>query len=426
MVDRTRRAPAYRHYKPKNLAVVRIHGKDFYLGPYDSPASWEKYHRLIAERFYSDPIELPRTEERIALLSLKELSLHFFTFCEGYYRRDGEATSEVVCVQQALRRLLKLFGDLPAIEFSPSKLKLVRDEFIRDGQCRSVVNNNISRIKRMFRWAVENELIPVAVHQALATVTGLKKGRSEVRESAPIAAVSDAAVEATLRYLTPTVQAMVRLQLLTGCRPGEICILHPVDVERSEDVWCYTPRCHKTAHHDIERRIFLGPRAQEILRPWLDRDAEAFCFSPLEAVAHQRSLKASRRRTPLDRGNRAGTNCKAAPKRMAGDRYTTTSYRRAIERACDQAFPLPPDLVIAAEAELTEAEILRRETIALEWRHRHRWHPNQLRHTRATELRKLHGLDAAQVVLGHSEAFVTQIYAERDFSKAADIMRQSG
>ena len=33
--------PGYRRYKPKNLAVVRIDGKDHYLGQYNSPESQE-------------------------------------------------------------------------------------------------------------------------------------------------------------------------------------------------------------------------------------------------------------------------------------------------------------------------------------------------------------------------------------------------
>jgi hypothetical protein len=41
--------PKYRHYRPKNLAVVRIEGRDIYLGKYDSPESVEKYGRVIAE-----------------------------------------------------------------------------------------------------------------------------------------------------------------------------------------------------------------------------------------------------------------------------------------------------------------------------------------------------------------------------------------
>ncbi len=44
-----RRIPKYRHYKPKYLAVVRIDGRDHYLGRYESPESREKYHRLISE-----------------------------------------------------------------------------------------------------------------------------------------------------------------------------------------------------------------------------------------------------------------------------------------------------------------------------------------------------------------------------------------
>ena len=35
--------------KKDGLAVVTINRRDHYLGEFDSPGSWEKYHRLIAE-----------------------------------------------------------------------------------------------------------------------------------------------------------------------------------------------------------------------------------------------------------------------------------------------------------------------------------------------------------------------------------------
>jgi hypothetical protein len=41
--------PKYRHYKPKGLAVVRIDGRDIYLGRYNSPESRQKYYRVLAE-----------------------------------------------------------------------------------------------------------------------------------------------------------------------------------------------------------------------------------------------------------------------------------------------------------------------------------------------------------------------------------------
>jgi len=47
----TVRKPSYRFHKARRCAVVTIAGKDHYLGAYDSPESWEKYHRLVAEWF---------------------------------------------------------------------------------------------------------------------------------------------------------------------------------------------------------------------------------------------------------------------------------------------------------------------------------------------------------------------------------------
>jgi integrase len=165
-----------------------------------------------------------------------------------------------------LRRLLSC-GDLPVTQLGPKALKRVREEFIREDLARVTVNNNVARIKRMVRWGVENELVPVAVHQALMTVAGLRKGRSTARESKPVPPVEDAVVDATLPFLSAPVQAMVRLQRLTGCRPGEICLVRPGDVDRSAEVWCYRPATHKLEHRDLERRIYLGPRASRYWPP---------------------------------------------------------------------------------------------------------------------------------------------------------------
>lgn len=111
--------------------------------------------------------------------------------------------------------------------------------------------------------------------------------------------------------------------------------------------------------------------------------------------------------------------------RAAGHRYTTASYRRAIHRACDVAFKMPENLRLAPELESDEQRA-ERQRLARQWREQHTWHPNQLRHSAATEIRKQFGLEATQVVLGHSGANVTQVYAERDLEKAAAVMAQVG
>ena len=109
------------------------------------------------------------------------------------------------------------------------------------------------------------------------------------------------------------------------------------------------------------------------------------------------------------------------PKRIAGERYSTDAYRRAIHRACDKAFPYPK-LAGIQRSELTKDQLAE----LTNWQSEHRWSPNQLRHAAATEIRKRFGLEAAQVVLGHSQANVTQVYAERDLHKAMEVARKIG
>jgi integrase len=54
------------------------------------------------------------------------------------------------------------------------------------------------------------------------------------------------------------------------------------------------------------------------------------------------------------------------------------------------------------------------------------WHPHQLRHTKATEIRREAGLDAARAVLGHRSAAITEVYAELDVGRAAEVMEKLG
>ena len=204
---------------------------------------------------------------------------------------------------------------------------------------------------------------------------------------------------------------MVRLQVLTGMRPGEGCAMRPTDIDREPKAWVYTPESHKTEHHGIERRIFIGPKAQLVLTPFLLRSSSSYCFSPAESVEQKRQQRSLDRQTPASCGNRVGSNRKKKPKKFPGEKYDTRSYRRAVTYACERAHPAPTEL---------EANEMR------EWKRSHRFHPHQLRHNAATYLAKEFGIEAAQTVLGHSTLAVTQVYAERDFEKAAEIMLNVG
>ena len=100
--------------------------------------------------------------------------------------------------------------------------------------------------------------------------------------------------------------------------------------------------------------------------------------------------------TPSQAARQPRANARRRPK----DRYTVSSYRRAIERACERAFGMPDELRTISNS-LTAEEKRRRRTMAAEWRRAYCWHPHQLRHTAATELRRAYGVEAAQ---NHSRA----------------------
>ena len=62
-----------------------------------------------------------------------------------------------------------------------------------------------------------------------------------LQELLPPLTAQEALVEATIPYLPPIVADMVKIQRLTGCRPGEVCQLRPMDLDRSGEVWTYRP-----------------------------------------------------------------------------------------------------------------------------------------------------------------------------------------
>lgn len=185
---------------------------------------------------------------------------------------------------------------------------------IHDGNSRRYINDMSDRIKRIFRWGVCEELVPPDVYHGLQAVPGLRKGRSKARETEPIVPVADAAVNLTLDHMPAVVADMIRFQRFTGGRPGEVCSIRPVDVDTSSDVWIYRPESHKTQHHGRERAIAIGPKAQDVLRPYLLRPAACFCFSPAESEKKRRAARHEDRKTPIAYGNRPGSNCKLKPK----------------------------------------------------------------------------------------------------------------
>src|SRR5262249_12827500 len=148
-------------------------------------------------------------------------------------------------------------------------------------------------------WSVSEGLVPASVWHGLRAVEGLKKGRCGARESAPVKAVPDTLVDAIRPHVSRQVWAMIELQRLTGMRPGAGTIMRTMDINTSGAIWEYRPDSHKSQHHDRDRVIFIGPKAQAILKPWLRTVLDAYLFSPREAVAERTAALRAARKTKV-------------------------------------------------------------------------------------------------------------------------------
>ena len=386
--------PKLRHHKPSGRALVEIKGRRYYLGKYGSPEATEAYFRLLAE-VAANGCPLPKTGQTD--LMVIELTAAYWDYAKLYYRHpDGTPTQQLSRIKPALAMLNKLYGQTPAVDFGPRALTVVRQAWVDEEYARVTCNAMTACVKRAFKWAAAQELIPGSVFANLSTLDGLKRGRTKAREMDPIQPADLEAVEAVKPYLSRQIVAMIDLQLLTAARPGEIVLLRPCDIDQSGDVWTATLSRHKTAYCGRARTLYFGPRAQAVLRPFMLRDPDAPMFNPLEAVREKYAQCENHRHQAVEQPR---TN------RKIRDRYDTGSYARAIARACGQVNKKRETRGLPALAP---------------------WSPNQLRHTAATEIRHAYGLEAAQVLLGHASADITQIYAETDKQRALEIVRCRG
>jgi integrase len=396
--------PAYQHHQSSGQARVRIKGRDVYLGVYGSEESKRRYDEVV--RAMLTQREREAMAQRAGLsssITVAELVAGYLRFSRTYYLKNGRPTNEYGNIALAVAPVLDRHGDDLVTMFGPRALKAIRDEWIKAGLVRASINRRVDRIRRMFAWGVAEELVPVDVLQALRAVKGLARGRTVAAEGEPVRAVADAHVDAIRGHVSRQVWAMVELQRLTGARPGEIAIMRTCDVDTSGQVWEYRPSSHKSEHRDKSRAIFLGPQAQAILAPWLRPEPTAYLFSPAEAMAELWAARRGSRKTRVQPSQRARTR-KPRPKKAPRERYTTTSYNRAIGEGIKKA-----NRALPAGAHPIP-----------------HWSAHQLRHSAATRLRREFNLDVARTVLGHTSAAVTAIYAEQDRAKAADAMGKMG
>jgi integrase len=399
------RVPALVYHQPSGQDVVFLRDAEgrrrmVYLGEHGSTDAARRYREVLAEHLAGKPITTVarRREPTSEWPTVAQLCAAFLLDAERYYvDAAGNRSREVDNFRLALRTLLKLHRDTPTYQFTINDIIDVRQALI-DGEygyqtgksgrragvggkkrSRTYINSTVRRIKQVFRWGTERRMVPGAVWHELSALRSLPIGRCAARETEPVTAVPWSKVDPVLKHLPGPLAACVRLQWHTGMRPSEALQIRMVDIDRSGDVWIYTPNNHKNSWRGQARVVALGPEAMAVLKPLLRVDG-GHLISPLDAVAEHQEQKRAARRTPLTPSQLARNERNAAKEATVGDHYGLDAYRKAIHRACDRA------------------------GIA-------RWSPHRLRHAKGTELARTEGIEAARIALGHKDDRVTRRYA---------------
>ncbi|MEK6677604.1 MAG: site-specific integrase [Planctomycetota bacterium] len=413
MIKREPKVPSYRLHKPSGQGVVTLNGTDHYLGEHGTAESRERYNELVS-RWLANGRQLSHITARLAL-SVNELILAYYRQCEERYGHRKTKSTRLSQIRSAMQPVKQMYGSMPAVEFGPKALLLVRQVYVaggwerrtqRNGKpilvrakpwARKTVNDHIQLVKRMFRWAVQEELLPASAWQALSAVEGLRSGESSAADTRKVWPVPDEYVDAILKHVLPPVRAMIELQRLTGMRPGEVTIMRGRDLDTSGEHWIYRPSHHKSEHRGHDREIAIGHRGQEVVRAFLRTNVDQYLFRPDEAEAARDAERRRKRRTKLWPGHlrRLDRIRSQMPKRAPGDHYQVGSYAQTIMRACKLA-GVP------------------------------HWHPHQLRHNYATRIRKEFGIEAARILLGHRSTAVTELYAEVDRGRVREIVSKVG
>jgi hypothetical protein len=122
---------------------------------------------------------LPALDAQTPDLNVNELILSYWRYAEEYYGFAVDTgRGDAACLRGTLAVVRQLYGQTRALDFGPLSLKACREKRVEKGWSRSYVNAQVDCLRRMFRWAAGEEMLPVSVYQNLQAVPGLRRVRS--------------------------------------------------------------------------------------------------------------------------------------------------------------------------------------------------------------------------------------------------------
>lgn len=379
-------------------ARVKLNGKTHYLGIYGTVEAQRSYTNLVEQWIKNGRqplVDAVTVEQCVALRVLLE-QFEAYLDESGRYRKNGQPTSQRGIVRKAITEFCERFGDIPAPKFSELLLLQHRDYLERRPNLSRVgINKKVAHLRAAFRWAFVRGLLTRDQWLGVKAIEPLRRaevGHRDRKRAKRAVSIED--VERVADSLPRVPAAMLRLQALTGMRPGEVCSMRWSDIDRSPvlvegvECWTYHVAEAKTDHHGHSTSYALGPRARMLLAAFVPESPSAYVFSPSATMRDLHAERRSARQTAPTRQTRMRDEAEG---RRWSDRYGVTTYRQAIHRAC------------------------RRANVE-------RFTPHEVRHGFVTRAAERYGAFAASIAANHARVSTTEGYLHRNRADAFRVV----
>ena len=308
------------------------------------------------------------------------------------------------------QQFLEPYHSWPVSDFGPDELldvqnALVKYEYVQGKKkkryTRRGVNDIINWIRKIWKWGMGRQLITPEQVQGLEEVKPLKMGDTESPDNHKRVRVTEEDFQNVVNTVSSVVGDMLQLIWHTAMRPYEVCDMRPFDILCGDpDCWLYIPGRdqtpvgkHKTTRFERVKVIPLTKKCQDVLKSRIKNfNSKEYIFTPKEAMQEFLEKKSANRKTPLNYGNKPGTNRKKHPMIKPNEKYDHHALRNACKRGC-----------IRAGVEV--------------------FVPYDLRRTKATGTRSILGKEAAKVLLGHTKTDTTDIHLLEEVQEAMKVAK---
>ena len=431
---------AYRLHKGKNQGYVQYprqcddrRPQETFPGEYGSPESQAAYEKSLAHFLAYGTLppwikqSTPPPEEfkpqRGGMVTVAQLCQEFLT-AQG----PGYCASERAAYRVVIDRICSLPAAPPVAGFKRPMLRHVRHQMVVLGNSRRYIDSQVTRIRGMFDWGVDEDLVPPKVAAGLKSLRRLKP--MEAPSYPPIEPVADAVVAQTLPHLPTEAADLVQLLRLTGARPSELMGLKAGDIIQTRPaLWEYHLAKHKMAHKGQRRCSYFGPQAIEILQRLIgERGQRALLLvqPDWEGLKAQHSWDAGERLLKLfhEGGWKSSPSwweyLQENSRKLVG---LAPSRAQAVFRRAKQGAKRPRSKAGKPWNRHRFAQLIQRTCQKHGIEH---WTPYQLRHAAACQAVQHGSLAAAQHMLGHKLATTTNHYVKGDHNGAARLVAQLG